>query len=46
MSEDKNVILEKVDWLNKNYGGDWFYNLETGMLEDFESDMAFLPEDV
>lgn len=37
---------EKIEWLNDNYGGDWFYNVATKMLEDYMTDRAFLPEDV
>ena len=37
---------DKVAWLNKEYGGDWFYNIESKMIEDYTTDMAFLPEDI
>lgn len=36
----------KIEWLNENYGGDWFYNVESEMLEDYLTDRAFLPEDI
>jgi len=37
---------EIVHALNRDYGGDWFYNIETKLYEDFESDNIFMPEDV
>jgi hypothetical protein len=37
---------DKIEWLNQSYGGDWFYNEVTEMLEDYTTDRAFLPEDV
>ena len=39
-------MYETIQTLNKDYGGDWFYNIETSQYEDYESEMMFLPEDV
>jgi len=39
-------MINIVEKLNTEYGGDWFYNVETQLYEDYESDSIFMPEDV